>query len=1060
MCFKFVLPKDELAIAEEAASWVAMSLDDFSRAVLCTFDQGADPALRAAAHSQLGALKASPGGWSFCLQAFSASTEDRVKFWCLQTLVDVVKVQRRYEQLPEDQKRVIRAALSSWVQSRSGVQSDQAPYIMNKFAQLLVQVVRIDYPHAWPEVFPQLFAHLQNGPAAIDMFLRILDSIHEEVVSSEGGGYDSKVAQRVKDGMRSQCLPQMADAWLSILKLQGAPALVAMCLNTVHMYIPWIDISLVANRPFLELLLAFVHEPQLHEGACLCLSDIVAKRMEPQPKLEHLVQLSMVQLLGEAAGKGGEALMTAPFSTLASSLCLELLDCWDRLSMREPRRADHAALAAQASLHLQQCMPLLLSCLGAADMDVSACTMSFLHSYVGRLRKLLPSPDRLQDHAEHLQHMLLVMARKSVHPEGFAFESPDDDEDSFLGYRREISTLFKGVARVHPSLTQAFLLSTLQSTLDALETIHWSYVEVALWLAFQLGEGLPDALIREKGGVFQQLMTSLLNSSVSAHPHQAVQLLYFEVIVRYYRFFLAQPDYLAAGLRSFLDTCGLYNPRAAVCSRACYLLLRFVKQTLKGASASGFVEVMRTIMELLRAQPVDALEAPDAQLLSRILAEAAAPAAARAERISGERADATGTGSRVLLSEQDQLNLYEASGLMLGAGGLPVEQTAEMLTELLQPPLGQMERLCAVGRTLPSSAGSGGSGDALLEARAAAIARCVSVVAVVSKGFNNLDDARQTATATVSPRACFSHAMQLCFGGLIPFGEHAEVRQRTLMLLHRMVETLSEEIVSFLHPSLPQLLASADIKEVQEVVTLLNQLVLKWKGKIAAQISQLVASLTTAIFAHVAYLDSAIASSSSGALTAGETAKAGGQSEEVRERRGMLRSYYSFLHSLVHNELTGVLSEPHNSQHIGASLRLLQRGCLEGPDLQLQRQCFGILQRLVEAWGGSDAAFDDYIVKEVLPLCFSVLAQPHFRLSDPTSLPLLEGVATLQTAMLSKLGAHQLLVHLRDVQLPSLCCSAHFIAEYCRLLGEGDAKQLRDFIRQQLAAGGAACSHG
>lgn len=150
-----------------------MSLDDFSRAVLCTFEQGADPQLRAAANSQLDALKQAPEGWTFCLQAFSASTEDRVKFWCLQMLVDMVKVQRRYEQLPEDQKRVLRAALTSWLQSRRGTQSDEAPFIMNKFAQLFVQVMRIDYPHAWPEVFGQVLANLQNGPAAIDMCVRL-----------------------------------------------------------------------------------------------------------------------------------------------------------------------------------------------------------------------------------------------------------------------------------------------------------------------------------------------------------------------------------------------------------------------------------------------------------------------------------------------------------------------------------------------------------------------------------------------------------------------------------------------------------------------------------------------------------------------------------------------------------------------------------------------------------------------------------------------------------------------------------------------------------------------
>ena len=38
-----------------------------------------------------------------------------------------------------------------------------------------------DYPHAWPHVFAQLLSFLPNGPVAIDLFLRVLNTVHEEV---------------------------------------------------------------------------------------------------------------------------------------------------------------------------------------------------------------------------------------------------------------------------------------------------------------------------------------------------------------------------------------------------------------------------------------------------------------------------------------------------------------------------------------------------------------------------------------------------------------------------------------------------------------------------------------------------------------------------------------------------------------------------------------------------------------------------------------------------------------------------------------------------------------
>lgn len=73
-----------------------------------------------------------------------------------------------------------------------------------------VAIVRVDYPQRWPDVFQALLATLPNGPVSIDLFLRVLKALHDEVVvNEEGNGYDAEVAARVKDAMRERCLPQV-----------------------------------------------------------------------------------------------------------------------------------------------------------------------------------------------------------------------------------------------------------------------------------------------------------------------------------------------------------------------------------------------------------------------------------------------------------------------------------------------------------------------------------------------------------------------------------------------------------------------------------------------------------------------------------------------------------------------------------------------------------------------------------------------------------------------------------------------------------------------------------
>ena len=58
------------------------------------------------------------------------------------------------------------------------------------------------------------------------------------------------------------------------------------------------------------------------------------------------------------------------------------------------------------------------------------------------------------------------------------------------------------------------------------------------------------------------------------------------------------------------------------------------------------------------------------------------------------------------------------------------------------------------------------------------------------------------------------------------------------MLLRRMVETQGEDLLTYLDSALPQLLTRADARELVELVTLVNQLVLKYRAKVVAPAAQ------------------------------------------------------------------------------------------------------------------------------------------------------------------------------------------------------------------------------
>ena len=57
------------------------------------------------------------------------------------------------------------------------------------------------------------------------------------------------------------------------------------CLDVIGVYISWIDVALIANKQFVDVLLRFMMQrPLLRETACDCVHEIVCKGMEPTAK--------------------------------------------------------------------------------------------------------------------------------------------------------------------------------------------------------------------------------------------------------------------------------------------------------------------------------------------------------------------------------------------------------------------------------------------------------------------------------------------------------------------------------------------------------------------------------------------------------------------------------------------------------------------------------------------------------------------------------------------------------------------------------------------------------
>ena len=166
------------------AAAAASAPDDFERAVLLTFDPLLPAGgIKAAAQSYCDAIRTSADGWRLCLSRLhalgsSATGSEHVKFFCLSTLHSVSEA--RYPSMNDEEKSVLRRSLMLFVRDVVPAVT-QSPFIKNKLCAIFVHIVKHDYPQQWPSFFTDFLSLLDKGPEVIDVFVRLLKILDEEV---------------------------------------------------------------------------------------------------------------------------------------------------------------------------------------------------------------------------------------------------------------------------------------------------------------------------------------------------------------------------------------------------------------------------------------------------------------------------------------------------------------------------------------------------------------------------------------------------------------------------------------------------------------------------------------------------------------------------------------------------------------------------------------------------------------------------------------------------------------------------------------------------------------
>ncbi|XP_018496397.1 exportin-T [Galendromus occidentalis] len=962
-------------------------MEEVVRAFLSTGD--ADAHQRAIDYFE--ELKHSRNGWRQSLETVigSPNLDGGSVFFYLSVIEHHVKV--HYASAGEDEQRLVRTFFEEWL-ARAGQRKSEV-FVANKFAHIVSQIVLVDFPARWRTFFNDLLRITTQ--LGWDLYLRILIAINQSIAEREVQRSAEEAARGtlIKDTMREICVPQLVDSWYNILVTTGCPpSVTAQCLLTVGMYVSWIDLSLVCNSRFMQVLVnCFCRQNEVREATIDCITEIIHKGMEPAPKIQLVISIldvfqpNLQTVTPSTADEDIDCVIK--LSTMLNIMTSHVLNACTKLLPRKSNdlQEDQASIVRTGHEVIEQRLfPIIEKYLAHPDDDVSAAVTECIREYLQYIKQK-PCGEVQRD---IVQRLLFIIVNKYKFDADYDFESNGGEEADFIQFRRTLKVLFDNITQLDRDLVSCFVRELLRTTLPNWKTLPFQDVEVAIAFLYLLGESSAQHNV-----AISVMVADLVASEVSNHPHSSVRLQFFETCGRYDKVLTAQmlPPVIAA----FLDGRGLRAAEPSVRSRCSYLFAKIIK-TSKSKLENYIEEILCRLHDLLLL--------PQLQQVNE--------------------------GSR--LSTDDQLYLYEATSILVISSQFPAEKKESLLRQLLTPVIQSYSMYTTQLNIQP---------EPLRNRMAELMSHAIHLTSRTSKAFSNTQTMRACNCVQIytDAIAIFDKALSLskCEDSTVTL-IYSALRQ----FLHRMVVCLdSEDMLPLLPHPLAALLGihvpiSLDFnladrsRPLQETIPLVTQILAKFKRDCIPLMRELFLPTLDLIFKC---LEVPIETSDLVSL---------------KERQMLQRAYFNLIFAMVTSDVLADVIPNQDSQRLEQVLTTIIQGAVNLPDPVSQKTCFATLRKMVEAWGknSDNVVFMRFLYDAILPACFQAPLQASFNLDDAqTALVLSETACCLQG--IHKVRNNELLVFLSTELLPKLNLDVVQMQEYRHQLQQ-DIKIFRPYLKR------------
>ncbi|KAF9127184.1 Karyopherin transporter [Mortierella sp. 14UC] len=243
----------------------------FDRVVQAFFSAGPD---HKHAQAILTEFQENPDAWRRVDAILDNSNDLNAKFIALNVLEKLV--QTRWKMLPPEQCQGIRNYTVGLIVKLSSddVTLQQQKTLLGKLNMVLVQILKQEWPHAWPNFIPEIVVSSKSNLSLCENNMVILKLLSEEIFDYSAEQMTQVKTKNLKNSMCHE-FSEIFQLCSEVLEKANRVSLIKATLNTLLRFLNWIPLGYIFETPIVEnLRTRFLEVPQFRNVTLRCLTEI------------------------------------------------------------------------------------------------------------------------------------------------------------------------------------------------------------------------------------------------------------------------------------------------------------------------------------------------------------------------------------------------------------------------------------------------------------------------------------------------------------------------------------------------------------------------------------------------------------------------------------------------------------------------------------------------------------------------------------------------------------------------------------------------------------------